>query len=151
MGAVRLIALGNELRRDDGVGPALVDLLRKKLPPETEIVAFNGDGAALMEVWQGAPRVVVIDAVRSGAPPGTIHRLDAVSQTIPSDFFHYSTHAFSLAEAVELARRLGRLPDELLIFGIEGSDFGAGQGLSEPVELAVRRLAAELLKQFGSE
>jgi hydrogenase maturation protease len=61
--------------------------------------------------------------------------------------FHYSTHRFGLAEAVETARALGLLPGSLRVFGIEGQDFGAGIGLSPAVEhsadLLVRRLAKE--------
>lgn len=49
---------------------------------------------------------------------------------IPADSFHYSTHTVSVAEAVEMARVMGRLPDRLLIYGIEGADFGSGDGLS---------------------
>jgi hydrogenase maturation protease len=75
-------------------------------------MAGSGDGAALMEVWRGEETVIIIDAVKSGALPGTIRRFDARAQPIPKDAFRCSTHAFGVAEAIELARALARLPPE---------------------------------------
>ena len=71
--------------------------------------------------------------------PGTTR--DAIEQEIPSRFFHYSTHAFSLAEAVELARAMDELPPQLVVYGIEGSDFGSGEGLTPRVAEAVQPVA----------
>ena len=51
--------------------------------------------------------------VQSGAAPGTIHRLDATETPVPSRFFHYSTHAFSVAQAVELAVQEEQRPSVL--------------------------------------
>jgi hydrogenase maturation protease len=66
--------------------------------------------------------------------------------------FHYSTHAFSVAEAVELARALGELPPKLVLYGIEGKNFDCGIGLSSEVEKAteeiVRRIEDELCTNF---
>lgn len=93
-----------------------------------------------MEAWRGADTVILIDAVLSGAPPGTIHHLDAHAQSIPTNFFSYSTHAFSVAEAIELARILNCLPPRLLLIGIEGKDFAYGMGLSPEVDEAVARV-----------
>ena len=59
-----------------------------------------------MESWKGWDAVVVVDAVRSGAEPGTVCRFDAISQPLPSKIRHGSTHAFSLGEAIELGRAL---------------------------------------------
>jgi hydrogenase maturation protease len=90
----------------------------------------------------------VLDAAHSGAPPGTIHRFDASTEPIPSAFLNYSTHAFSVAEAVELSRVLHQLPPHLIVYGIEGSNFEGGVGLSPVVEdaaaLVVARVVSEL-------
>jgi hydrogenase maturation protease len=55
-----------------------------------------------------------------------------------------STHALGVAEAIELARALGRLPARLEVYAIEGARFTAGAGLSPAVEQAVGKLAASL-------
>ncbi len=61
-----------------------------------------------------------------------------------SRFFHYSTHAFSVAEAVELARALDQLPSRLILYGIEGRDFSAGERLSPEVGAAVDELISRV-------
>jgi len=75
--------------------------------------------------------------------PGTIHRFDAATP-VPSGLFSYTTHQFSVAEAIELARSLQQLPLRLVVYGIEGADFAPGIGLSPAVEEAVKSLAAEI-------
>ncbi len=145
---VVIIGVGNEYRSDDGAGLAVARRLRELFPAGVTILEESGEGAALMQAWQGAAWVMLVDAVRSGAPPGTIHRLDARAAPLPMGFFHYSTHAFSVAEAVELARSLDELPAHLVVYGIEGANFAAGVGLSSTVqpavEVVVERLAQEV-------
>jgi hydrogenase maturation protease len=108
------------------------------------VLEHEGEPVALVEVWSDAQEAVIVDAVSSGAAPGTIHRLDARRQRLPAALFRGSTHAFSLAEAIELARALERLPGRLLVYGIEGESFAAGSGLSPTVEQAVAEIVDEL-------
>lgn len=92
--------------------------------------------------------MILLDAVHSGSKPGTIHRLDAGSRPISKRFFHHSTHAFSVAEAIELARTLGELPPRLIVYAIEGGNFAAGTELSLRAESALaeaeRRVREEI-------
>jgi hydrogenase maturation protease len=67
-----------------------------------------------MEAWRGVETVIIIDAVMSGAEPGTIRRLDAKTQPLQKDAFRCSTHAFGVAEAIELSRARGELPQKPL-------------------------------------
>jgi hydrogenase maturation protease len=60
-------------------------------------------------------------------------RLDARCAPIPQSLFPHSTHALGVAHAVELTRSLGELPDELIIYGMQGAIFAAGVALSAPV------------------
>lgn len=141
-----VIGIGNDFRRDDGAGRIAARRVREVAGDAIRVIEESGEGAALMDAWRGAESVVLIDAVHSGAKPGTVHRLDAQSQPIPANFFHYSTHAFSVAEAVELARALGQLPPRLTVYGIEGNDFTSGEGLSPEVTVAVEQVAQEIAK-----
>ena len=100
-----------------------------------------------MDSWKDSDAVILIDAVHSGAQPGTIHRFDVHTQTIPTKFFHYSTHAFGVAEAIELARALKQLPQNLIVYGIEGKCFEAGIGLS----LEVEKSAQEVVKRVKQD
>ena len=141
------IGVGNEYRSDDGAGIAVARRLRALLPTGVTVLEESGEGAALIEAWQQATWVFLVDAVRSGSPSGPIHRLDASAAPLPAGFFHYSTHAFSVAEAVELARSLGQLPPHVIVYGIEGESFDAGSGLSAVVERAVEAV----VKQMAAE
>lgn len=144
---ILVIGVGNSFRTDDGVGLIIARGVGRLQLPGVTIREASGEGAALMDMWRGVDHVFLIDAVSSGGRPGEIHRLDAAATSIPSEFFHYSTHAFSMAEAVELARVLGLLPRRLVIFGIEGGSFEAGERLTA----AVRQAADDVLSRIAQE
>ncbi len=109
------------------------------------MIEQNGEGTALVALWEGARTVILIDAVQSGAAPGSIHRLDARSQPFPAGFRGCSTHAFGVAEAIELARALDRLPPRLVVYGIEGRSFAAGAAPSGAVEAAAWAVVERVL------
>lgn len=139
--ATLVIGAGNELRRDDGAGLAAVQRLRSA---GLEVLEAGCDLALLVRLWEGRDRVIIVDAVRTGAAVGTLHRFDARVGPLPAVFARGSTHSFGVAEAVELARVLGRLPASLVLYGIEGGDFSPGEGLSPEVEQAVDTAAARI-------
>ena len=143
-----MIGVGNEWRRDDAAGLVVARRLRDSLLTGVRVVEHEGEPLDMIEEWSVAGEAIVVDAVKSGAEPGTIHRLDAVSTRLTAELFRGSTHAFSVAEAVELARALERLPDRLLVYGIEGRTSTAGSGLTAEVEAAVRTLVSELRAQL---
>ncbi len=143
---VLVVGVGNEYRQDDGVGPAVIGELRPRVPDGVDVCVHQGDGVTLTELWNGYDRVIVVDAAASGAEPGTVHRLEAHRRPVPRTLFRYSTHDFGLAEAVELARALDTMPDELIIYGVEGERFGHGRGLSPRVQAAVNEVIAQILR-----
>jgi hydrogenase maturation protease len=130
-----VIGLGNDWRRDDAAGLEVARRIGATTVREP---------SRLLDAWRGAGSVVVVDAVRSGAEPGRVHRVDAVAVALDPSVFGVSTHHVGLAGAIELARELGRLPAALIVYGIEGHDFTAGRGLSPAVERAVVHVAEEL-------
>lgn len=109
-----------------------------------------GDGTGLVDLFPAHAHVILVDATRSGAEPGTLIVLDAVAERLPASLFHYSTHRFGLAEAVETARALGALPSRLAVYGIEGMNFAGGAGLSPAVAATARTLVARLHREWGS-
>jgi hydrogenase maturation protease len=146
---ILIIGIGNAYRRDDGMGLAVARALRqKRLPDGARVMEHGGEGASLIAAWRGAGTVILIDAASSGAAPGAILRFDAAARPLPRHLLAASTtHAFGVAEAIELARALGRLPSRLLFFGVEGRDFGAGVGLSPEVEAAARVVTARVSRE----
>jgi hydrogenase maturation protease len=138
-----IIGIGNEYRGDDAVGLIVARRLKERLADSAIVIEQSGDGAALIEAWRGAETVIIIDAMLSGAAPGTTRRLDADTRPIPKSYFRCSTHAFGVAEAIELARALGNIPQRLVVYGIEGMNFAASVGLSAEVE----KVADETVRQ----
>jgi hydrogenase maturation protease len=139
--------VGNSWRSDDGAGPAVARGLRDEVRARVRV--YEGEPVGLIEEWEDADAVIVIDAVSSGAPPGTIHHLDPLAEPIPAELSQSSTHAFGLAETIELARTLDRLPAQLTVYGIEGERFTAGKELSPAVMTAVEGVGLELRERLG--
>ncbi len=149
---ILIIGIGNAYRSDDAVGLHVAQCLKKQAHDRVRVIEESGEGAVLMDCWKDADTVILIDAVCSGVKPGTIHRLDAHAQPIPANFFHYSTHAFGITEAIELAKALNQLPDRLIVYGIEGKCFEAGIGLSSEIEKATQgviRYIQQDIRNFG--
>jgi hydrogenase maturation protease len=144
-----VIGIGNEFRGDDAAGLAAARLLRKQLSAEVRVIEQSGDGGTLLNAVQNEDTVIVLDAVQSGAPPGTIHRLCANQDRIPRGLFPHSTHSFGVAEAIALAQSLQMLPSRLLIYGIEGENFAFTTRLSAHVRGAVRRVTREVADLAG--
>jgi hydrogenase maturation protease len=131
-----VIGLGQRERGDDAIGPAVATMLASKRLPGVRVIEHE-DPVRLLDEWQGADLVVVIDAIRSGQPPGTVRVLDARDDPMPDWTGGGGTHAFGLNAAVELARALGRLPARLLIVGVEAGHFRFAEPLSPAVAAAV--------------
>ncbi|WP_169982540.1 MULTISPECIES: hydrogenase maturation protease [unclassified Microbispora] len=143
-----VVGLGSDLRGDDAAGLEVARRLRGTLPPSVAVVESCGDPAALVEAWSGAALAIVVDAVSSGAPPGTVH------MPVPMPLRSRSlagSHGLGPADAVELGRALGRLPGELVVVGIEGGDFTPGAPMTPPVLAAVRRTARGLRERLTRE
>jgi len=141
----RIIGCGNAMRKDDGVGLAVARRL-KILGVEAEVQEASGEGTDLLERLRGAESAVVIDAMRSGRPAGTLSRFGPSEGKFETGAFA-GTHGFGVSQAVSMARELGVAPRDLLIYGIEGSDFSTGEGLSPEVAAAAERLALLLMEE----
>lgn len=105
------------------------------------VECLDRPGPGLLERFREADCVILIDAMRSGAPAGTVRQLgpDEVAAASAT----HSSHGFGLAQTIALARALGSLPPELVLFGIE-ADSLSGPGLSPPVEAAIPGLVARI-------
>jgi hydrogenase maturation protease len=114
------------------------------------VLEREGEPTSLMDAWDGADAVWLVDAVSSGAAPGTLHRVDATSHVLPDAFARTSTHHFGLPEAVELARSVGRLPRLLVVYGVEGETFDVGDSLTVRVAAAVETVAAAIRDEIAA-
>jgi hydrogenase maturation protease len=134
---IDVIGIGNDARGDDAVGLEVARHLRHDAPAGVNVEEIHGEGIRLLDHLTGREAVIVIDASYSGAAPGSIHRLEPLTQPIPKELYLCSTHAFGVGEAIELARALQQLPPHLVVYGIEGLRFDIGSDLSADVRRAM--------------
>lgn len=153
-----VIAVGNSFRGDDGVAFRIVGEAASQFPRGTAVVETDGEPTRLLDAWDGAAAAIVVDAARAGGRAGTLHRIVAVSAggTLAPDRRWRawcpgtSTHGAGVRAAVDLGRALGRLPERLVVLGIEGHDFAGGDALSPPVASAVPEAVAMLVAEAHS-
>jgi hydrogenase maturation protease len=145
---VVVIGVGNEFRRDDGAGPAVVTSLRGQVPPGVELVVTDGEPARLIEAWTGAALAVVVDAVLTDpSRPGRVHRF-VLDRPIGGPVRTTSSHGFGLDDAVRLALALDRMPGRLVVHAIEAADLSQGPGLTPLVAAAVGDVARAVLSDI---
>jgi len=162
-----VVGVGNEDRGDDGLGPLAARLLADALAPrhaegdgdaggrarvapgrDVEVVAWTGDPMGLLDHWTGFDRLVLIDAVVSGAEPGTTRRFGPDAPFAESA--GASTHGFGLAATLALGRALGRLPERVEVWGVEAVEFAADAPLTPAVAHAVLALVDRLRDDLGA-
>ncbi|WP_078658361.1 MULTISPECIES: hydrogenase maturation protease [Streptomyces] len=147
-----VIGIGNEFRRDDGLGWAAIALLRARkaqraLPPGTELAQCDGDPGRLISIWEGKALTFVVDACfPPAAQPGRTHRwcVSPGGMPHPAAAGRQSTHGLGLAEAVCLADRVGRGPGRLIVYAVEGADRSLGTGLTPAVAAALPLLTLRI-------
>jgi hydrogenase maturation protease len=148
-----VIGIGNPDRGDDGVGRHAARMLERIVPADVRVVEQDGGAAALIETLRDADCAFMIDAVVSGAPVGTVLRLDCGAEIAIPAKGGASSHGLGLSEAIALARVLGSLPEHCVIYGVEAARFTPGTGLSPEVADGmcdvVRRIVQELYSAEG--
>ncbi len=147
---VHIIGVGSPFG-DDRLGWVAAELLQRSpvlngLEPGRIVISIlDRPGAMLLALWDEADHVILIDAVRSGAVPGTRHRFTASDVTgarIPA-----TSHGFGIAAALELAQVLENLPDRLWLRGIEMDAGGTGFTLSAAVMAAMPVFVQEIVEE----
>ena len=146
-----VIGVGNPLRGDDAVGPLAAAELRKRAPGHVTVLDSDGDALAMLDAWEGADTVVLVDAVRTGAPAGTVLRWELGQDPVALPERVVSSHGIGIAETLEMARALDRLPERLVVWGVEAAHFRHGARTSPGVVEAVREIVEEILREVGQE
>jgi hydrogenase maturation protease len=141
MTKIAVIGIGQSMRGDDAAGMEAVRQWSKKFPetavrPEVEIEANELPGLALLDTLHEIDAAVLVDAVQSGAKPGTIHRLDETElASFVSD--SKSAHGWGVAETIRMGRQLAEVNSVIRIIGIEAEQVEIGMGLSKSVQNAM--------------
>jgi hydrogenase maturation protease len=135
---IRIVGLGSPFG-DDRVGWRVVELLEGRLSQEIELVALDRPGAALINWMQEIDHLILVDAVSSGAPPGTLIKIDPAQ--LETSGGRLTSHDLALAATLRLAASLGCLPARTDIYGVEISGH-TGEALSGVAESAAAELAS---------
>ncbi|MDX5151455.1 MAG: hydrogenase maturation protease [Acidiferrobacterales bacterium] len=136
---MKIIGVGSPFG-DDRLGWVVAERLQSAAllvngDEQVSILSLDRPGPSIISHWRDADTVIVIDAVRSGARPGTVHWLDA--RAIDSGPGSTSSHGFGIAAAIDLAKTLGQLPQQVYLCGVEIDATYTGEGLSPAVSEAI--------------
>ena len=135
-----VIGVGNPDGGDDGIGPAVVEHLRRRRD-DLDTVIVTGDLTVLPLLWRDRDDVVVVDACRTGRSPGSVVTLDPADLEADDAL---SSHGVGVGYAIALGGRLGWLPRRLRVVGIEVGDVMAGP-LGDRLARQVGTLAGRLV------
>lgn len=115
-----IIGVGNRAAGDDAIGSLVLDSLRtRSIPANTVLVDAGLAGPGLVSQMEGYARAVLVDAVDMGLPPGAVRTFTPTSVRSVKPRAEFSLHGCDLLEVLELARRLGVCPPEVVVVGIQ--------------------------------
>lgn len=150
-----VIGLGNPLMADDGTGLAALERLRAgwRIPSAVQLVDGGTWGMTLLPVIEEAGRLLLLDAIRTAAAPGTLHLLsrDRIPRYLATKI---SPHQVDLADVLALAELRGTLPTETVALGLEPERVEMSNDLSDVVhrriDVLVEAAVAQLV-EWGHE
>ncbi|MEW6067005.1 MAG: HyaD/HybD family hydrogenase maturation endopeptidase [Nitrospirota bacterium] len=141
-----ILGVGNILLSDEGVGVHVAnELMKMDLPPDVSVVEGGTDGFYLMNVITEAERLIVIDAVKGGEPPGSIYRFNVKDVKACPPGFKTSVHQIGILEVINLSELIGKTPHTTVI-GVEPKSIDMGMELSPEIKSKIPRII-ELIKE----
>lgn len=141
-----ILGLGNVLLEDDGVGSAAVRALLDRYVPPQEVKVFDGGtlGLSLLPYVDAADAVILVDAVKADAPPGTCVRIDG-EDVVPAVATRLSPHQIGVADLLDGARWLDRSPKTLILLGLVPQSMELAVGLTPRVHAALPDLVERVV------
>lgn len=144
-----ILGIGNLVMGDDGVGVRAVQRLATgySFPPGVRLLDGGTLGLDLLPFLEGLDRLLIIDAVETGGPPGTIARL--TGEMIPGAFeTRLSPHQMGLRDLLAVSDLLGNRPPAMTLLGVQPETIEPGTDLSPPVESALDTLVEMALREL---
>ena len=142
---MRVIGCGSAVRGDDAAGLLVARRLRELGIPAREV---EGELTAVLDAFEGSQDVLLVDAMAGGGRVGSVRSWDG----LPAGMRRRagtSSHGLGVAEALDLARALGRLPRRVRIYGIEAGRVDPGGAVSPAVAAAVEKLARRIAARWA--
>ncbi len=145
-----VLGVGNLLLSDEGVGVHVANrLMEIPLPSEVEVIEGGTDGFSLMDVVMRADSLIVIDAVKGGAPPGSIYRFDIEDCSHYLDFYKTSVHQINILEVINLSKLIGHTPKTTII-GVEPRSLEIGMELSPIIQAKIPKIIELIFSELGA-
>jgi hydrogenase maturation protease len=146
-----VLGLGNILLSDEGVGVRVIERLLEQyeLPRGIRVMDGGTLGLDLLPYLEETSRLVVVDAVQSREPPGTLIRLTGDEIPIFLDAAKVSPHQEGLQDLLAAALLKGYLPDEVVFLGVQIESMGVGLELSPAVAAQVDALVDRVVEELG--
>lgn len=143
---LKVIAVGNDLYGDDGVGNAVLNAL-KQIPEMKDVELIDGatDALGLIDHFSGANHVIIVDAAQMGEEPGTVKVFSKEEVKLKIKMDHLSVHGISLAETFDIAQVVDSLPKKITIIGIEPKNIGISQNLSDVVTQSIPEVVSNII------
>ena len=139
-----VIGLGNPLRRDDGIGIRLLDLLRERFKgADISFLDYGIASLGLVNTLREFERVVLIDAIDAGLEPGLLKIFRFSEAKVALRDKTLSSHELSLGDLVGFCEALD-ISADVMIAGIQVKDVSYGEGMTQELESAQPRLAQEI-------
>lgn len=145
-----VLGIGNLVMSDDGVGVRVVQNLaeRCRFPGGVNLLDGGTLGLDLLPRLEGVRRLLVVDAVETGCPPGTLVRLSGSDIPVVLET-KLSPHQMGLKDLLSVARLQGFVPEEMVLLGVQPACIEMGLELSGAVAGRVAELEKEVLRQLG--
>ena len=146
---ILILGLGNILLQDEGIGVKVVEALLQKyqFPENVEVMDGGTAGMALYEHVLGREHLIVVDAVKTGRPPGSIVCLQ--NEEVPVYFrARVSPHQLALADLLAAMEIAGRKPPRVQVIGIEPVALGTGLDLSAQVQDKLNTLMNRVITEL---
>lgn len=127
---ILILGIGNILLKDEGIGVHVVNKLKEmQLPPDVEIMDGGTLGIDLLFYIEGRKKVIVIDTVKAGEPPGTMYRFTDKDLVMKKGTLR-SAHGIDFTDVIRAAEFLGTKPEEIVFIGVEPEIIDEGLELS---------------------
>jgi hydrogenase maturation protease len=145
-----IAGIGNLLFTDEGIGVHVIrELSKRKLPEELELVEIGTATFELTSFMEDKDKVIIVDAILSDDPPGTIYRLAPNELSHSKAKYISSLHQFGISEALECTAQMGYKP-EVVIFGITPKDYQSlSAELTPELKVSLQRVVETILKEIS--
>jgi hydrogenase maturation protease len=143
---LKIVAVGNDLYGDDGIGNAVLNAL-KQIPEMKEIELIDGatDALGLIDHFEGTEHIIIVDAAQMGEKPGTVKVFSREEVKLKIKMDHLSVHGISLAETFDIAQAVDSLPEKITIIGIEPKNIGISETLSDVVTKSIPEVVSNIM------